>query len=738
MINFGEVPAGAVLPIPFAAYAAATGASITLTGLAVTDIEVYKGTSMTQRASDAGFVLMDTDGIDLDGITGIHGFSIDTGDNTDASFYAVGSYFTVVVSAVTIDAQTINFIAATFRIRAAENTAGVPAVDAVRVAGTAQTARDIGASVLLSSGTGTGQLSLSSGLVTLAAVTHTGAVIPTVTTLTGHTAQTGDSFARLGAPAGASVSADIAAAKVDTAAVKVKTDFLPSATAGAAGGLFIAGSNAATSITTALTANLIGNITGNLSGSAGSVTGAVGSVTGLTPATVHADLDDIQARLPAALGANGNLKADVRDWLGDIVLATSTTGVPKVEVAIIGGQSVVATAPVTFPARILGTYYEGQAQAGSSTNITLNTGASAVTDFYKNDLIELISGPGTGQARYITGYNGTTKVATVSTAWATNPDGSTIFIIHANDAIVGATAPTAVQVADEVQTRTIAAVTLVNGLAANSVTAAALAADAGTEIGSAVWASATRLLTAGTNIALAKGTGVTGFTDLSAADVRTAVGLAAADLDTQLAALPTAVETADQVWDEILSGHAVVGSTGAALSAAGGSGDPWATALPGAYGAGTAGKIVGDNINATISSRLATAGYTAPDNTSIASILVDTAEIGAAGAGLTALSTLTAAGVRTAVGLAAANLDTQLDAVPTAAENASALLLFAYEGLTVTDTLCPMNAFRAIRNDWNTTTTPGSLTVFKGDGVTVAFTQVLSTDPAAVPITGAT
>ncbi len=42
------------------------------------------------------------------------------------------------------------------------------------------------------------------------------------------TAQTGDSYARLGAPAGASVSADIAAAKVDTAAIKAKTDNLPS------------------------------------------------------------------------------------------------------------------------------------------------------------------------------------------------------------------------------------------------------------------------------------------------------------------------------------------------------------------------------------------------------------------------------------------------------------------------------------------------------------------------------
>jgi hypothetical protein len=62
------------------------------------------------------------------------------------------------------------------------NTAG--AVNTVQINGTTQTARDIGASVLLSSGTGTGQISLSSGLVTLAGVTHTNAVIPTVTTVT--------------------------------------------------------------------------------------------------------------------------------------------------------------------------------------------------------------------------------------------------------------------------------------------------------------------------------------------------------------------------------------------------------------------------------------------------------------------------------------------------------------------------------------------------------------------------
>ena len=131
MINFGPVPIGAVLPVFFDSFAGATGASITISGLAVTDIEIYKGTSMTQRSSDAGYTLLDTDGIDIDTITGIHGFSVDTGDNTDAGFYASGSYYTVVVSAITVDGQTVNFVAATFRCVTAEGTAGQPVVSSV-------------------------------------------------------------------------------------------------------------------------------------------------------------------------------------------------------------------------------------------------------------------------------------------------------------------------------------------------------------------------------------------------------------------------------------------------------------------------------------------------------------------------------------------------------------------------------------------------------------------------------
>ena len=140
MIAFGNIPLGAVLPIPFATYGKTNGESITLTGLATTDIEVYKGTSITQRASDAGYALIDTDGIDIDGTTGIHGFSIDTGDNTDAGFFVAGSFYYVVVSAVTVDSQTVNFIAATFRIVAAESVAGVVEVDLTHINGAATTA----------------------------------------------------------------------------------------------------------------------------------------------------------------------------------------------------------------------------------------------------------------------------------------------------------------------------------------------------------------------------------------------------------------------------------------------------------------------------------------------------------------------------------------------------------------------------------------------------------------------
>lgn len=103
--------------------------------------------------------------------------------------------------------------------------------------------------------------------------------------------------------------------------------------------------------------------------------------------------------------------------------------------------------------------------------------------------------------------------------------------------------------------------------AADSITAAKVAADVGTEIATAVWASGTRLLTGGTNIVLAKGTGITGFNDLDASGIRSAIGLASANLDTQITGInsnidanETKIDTIDNVLDALVADIGVNGS----------------------------------------------------------------------------------------------------------------------------------------------------------------------------------
>ncbi len=64
------------------------------------------------------------------------------------------------------------------------------------------------------------------------------------------------------------------------------------------------------------------------------------------------------------------------------------------------------------------------------------------------------------------------------------------------------------------------------------------------------------------------------------------------------------------VWDLATSGHTTAGTFGAALVAAGTAADPWSTVLPGAYGAGTAGFIVGHNVVARPTVNLDASSFT--------------------------------------------------------------------------------------------------------------------------------
>jgi hypothetical protein len=115
-LHLGKVKPGSTIYIPFDTFAGSTGASITMTGLATSDILIYKNGGTTQRASTTGFTLLDTDGIDFDAITGIHGLSIDLSSNATADFYNAGAMYWVVVSTITIDSQTVSFVLATFTI----------------------------------------------------------------------------------------------------------------------------------------------------------------------------------------------------------------------------------------------------------------------------------------------------------------------------------------------------------------------------------------------------------------------------------------------------------------------------------------------------------------------------------------------------------------------------------------------------------------------------------------------
>jgi len=76
-----------------------------------------------------------------------------------------------------------------------------------------------------------------------------------------------------------------------------------------------------------------------------------------------------------------------------------------------------------------GEQHSGTAQAGGASTITLDTGASASDDAYNTMLVYIESGTGAGQERTISDYVGSTKVATVSLAWSTNPDATSVFRI---------------------------------------------------------------------------------------------------------------------------------------------------------------------------------------------------------------------------------------------------------------------------------------------------------------------
>ena len=101
MMYLGDFPTSAMIDFNWSSNSAA-GASITRATNGT--VSVYKANGTTQSTSGV------TDTEDFDTLTGIHHCRIDT--SSDGTFYAAGSEFSVVLSAATIDGQTVNAVLA--------------------------------------------------------------------------------------------------------------------------------------------------------------------------------------------------------------------------------------------------------------------------------------------------------------------------------------------------------------------------------------------------------------------------------------------------------------------------------------------------------------------------------------------------------------------------------------------------------------------------------------------------
>lgn len=734
MKHLGDFDAASVLYTKFTTYRPSTGAPFTLAGTPV--VSIYKDGSVTQ--STAGITLT----VDFDGLTGLHHLAIDT--SVDGTFFSAGSHFEAVITTGTVDSvSVVGSCVASFSLRKDSALKATVAGRTLDVSAGGEAGID-----WANIGSPTTAVNLSATNIDVDQVVASvsgavGSVTGAVGSVTGNVGgNVNGSVASVGANgiSAASLAAD-AGTELGTAVWATTTRELTSGTnIVLAKGVGVTGFN---DLDAAGVRGAVGLASANLDTQIGTLaTGAnLATVAGYLDteiAAILADTNELQTdwanggRLDLILDARASqASVDTIDGIVDSIL---------VDTAEIGaaGAGLTALASAANLATLTG-YVDTEVAAIKATTDKLDATLELSSDGQIFTAAALQNAPSSGSGLDAAGVraavglasaNLDTQLAAIDTKTTNLPSdpADQSLIIAATTSLSGligtpAGASLAADVAavqsdtNDLQSRIPAALVsgridaTVGAMQTDVLTSTALAASAVTEI-------------------------QTGLSTLDAAGIRTAVGLASANLDTQLAAIDDAVDTevaaikattdkldatlenssdgwiftsaalqqspstagpsaadiADAVWDEPIAGHAAVsGSTAEALNAAGASGDPWVTALPGAYTAGQAGYLIGTNLDATVSSRasasdLATvAGYVDTEVAAIKAVtdkLDATLELSSDGQIFTVAALqnapsssggLDAAGVRAAIGLASANLDTQLADLPTNAELSTAL-----------------------------------------------------------------
>lgn len=380
--------------------------------------------ALPNAAADAsgGLPISDAGGLDLDA-------KLDAAITSRMATYIQPTGF-LTATFPTVVASTTNIISATGIIVSA---IGDNVITAASIAADAITDAKVASDVTIASVTGSvGSVSTVTNIVSAGPITTlSGAVVnvdtvDVLTTYTGNTPQTGDSFARLGAPAGVSISADIAVIESQTddigvagagltalatqasvniiddfldteiTAIKTKTDFLPSATAGAAGGLFVAGSNSAT---TAATWTVTGETTH---------TGAVSMGAGLTISQSTLNEEGLQ------ITGNGSAPAVLITNAGKTAAGLQIVGGTNSDGIIVQGNGSGGGAHIEGGITGIGLHLLGGSTSGSAIKV--------VAQGTNDHAVELVS-IGTGKGLYtdsisVTGvFTAGTNAIPWNTAW---------------------------------------------------------------------------------------------------------------------------------------------------------------------------------------------------------------------------------------------------------------------------------------------------------------------------------
>lgn len=565
----------------------------------------------------------------------------------------------------------------------------------------------------------------------------TGAIPVTIQVFT----RAGDAFTRLGAPAGASVSADMAAVKAETATILADTNDIQTRLPAAlvSGRMDSSVGAMAANVLTAAAINADAITAAKVAADVGTEIGtAVWATTTRELTALDEDnttIDINNTAIGSVVGTVGSVTGNVGGNVAGSV--ASVTAMVTANVIQISGDSGAADNLETAfdntagPVRWLSIIDQGFVQSGSGTSVVIRSAAAFAADELIGATFIVVAGTGIGQ-RALIDDNDASDGLTLATALVTALDGTSFYQIIPTAASPAGSGdcPTAAEIADAVwdedltghTTPDSAGDTLGSVATGTPPTAAAIAdavwdearsghATSGTfGAGVIVNSTAAGALTASSFAANAIDAAAlaadavaeiqSGLSTLTQANVRSAVGLGSANLDTQLDALPTNAELATALGtadDAVLAAIAALNNLSqanvrSAVGLASANLDTQLDALP---------------TNAELSTALGTA-----DDAVLAAIA--------------ALNNLSQANVRSAVGLGSANLDTQLAALPTAAENTADLLGTSLAELTGDPGAAPalkdaiMLLFMAVRNRRVTTETDDTIHNSAGSDILTA------------------